>query len=182
MEVGMRLLFRPLFLVFAVLLASIACQSGRSLKPGSVAPALQVSRWVKGDGPWKLDAGKVYVVEFWATWCPPCKASIPHLTAMARAYEDKVTFIGVSVWEQGSGQALEDNVDAFVRDMGDKMDYFVARDTASGAMAKTWLKAAGKDGIPAAFIVDGDGKIAWIGHPMDSMEKEIDKVLARVKA
>jgi hypothetical protein len=100
---------------------------------------------------------------------------------MARAYKGAVTFVGVSVWERGSGKGVEDSVDSFVRNMGGDMDYFVARDTGSNAMAKTWLQAAGQNGIPCAFIVDGSGKIAWIGHPMDSMEKAIDAVLIKNK-
>ena len=162
---------------------SLACEptakppAGSLLAVGSDAPALQVSRWVKGEGPAALEAGKVYVVEFWATWCPPCRDSIPHLTKLAQQYEGKVTFIGVSIYERGSGPEVEDMVDAFVRDMGDQMGYLVARD-ASDTMAESWMKAAGQNGIPCAFLVDGDGKIAWIGHPMGSMESEIDRVLA----
>jgi thiol-disulfide isomerase/thioredoxin len=166
---------KSLLAIAAVSLSIGACSSGASLKVGSKAPALQVSRWIKGDGPSALEARKVYVVEFWATWCPPCRESIPHITKLARSYKDKVTFVGVSVWERGS----EENVNGFVRNMGDRMDYPVARDT--GHMARAWLEAAGQDGIPSAFIVDGDGKIAWIGHPMDSMEKAIDAVLSKAK-
>jgi len=177
----MTLFSKPLLTVAAVLLSSAACQSETSLKVGSAAPALQLSRWVKGNGPSAFESGKVYVVEFWATWCQPCRESIPRLTKMARNYKDTVTFVGVSVWERGSDKAVEDSVDSFVSNMGDNMDYFVARDTKSNAMAKTWLQAAGRNGIPCAFIIDGNGKIAWIGHPMDSMEKAIDAVLAKTR-
>jgi len=173
--------FKPVLTTAAVLLFSTACQSEASLKIGSAAPMLQLSRWVKGDGPSKFESGKVYVIEFWATWCMPCRESIPHLTRMARAYKDTVTFVGVSVWERGTGKAVEDNVDSFVRDMGGNMDYFVARDTKSNTMAKTWLQAAGQGGIPCAFIIDGSGKVAWIGHPLDSMEKAIDAVLSKAR-
>jgi thiol-disulfide isomerase/thioredoxin len=168
---------KSLLAIAAVSLSIGACSSGASLKVGSKAPPLQVSRWIKGDGPSALEAGKIYVVEFWATWCPPCRESIPHLTKMARSYKGKVTFVGVSVWERGS----EENVNGFVRNMGDRMDYLVARDTASNHMARAWLEAAGQDGIPSAFIVDGGGKIAWIGHPMDSMEKAIQGILSKAK-
>ncbi|MCL1894142.1 MAG: TlpA family protein disulfide reductase [Holophagaceae bacterium] len=175
MQKTFTLIGAAIVLLFAVALYS---QSKPSLKVGSNAPALQVSRWVKGEGPDSLQAGKVYVVEFWATWCGPCRTTIPHLTELAHTYKDKVTFIGVSVWESGSGKEVEDKVDAFVKEMGNKMDYLVARDTASATMAGTWMAAAGQNGIPAAFIVNGKGKIAWIGHPMSSMEKAIEKVLA----
>jgi len=45
-----------------------------------------------------FDKDKTYVVEFWATWCGPCKATIPHLTKLQKEHPD-VTFIGVSVFE-----------------------------------------------------------------------------------
>src|SRR5690606_29421582 len=49
-------------------------------------------------------------------------------------------------------------------------------DGKNATMAKTWMAAAGQNGIPAAFIVDQQGRIAWIGHPM----AELDEVLAKV--
>ena len=70
----------------------------------------------------RSSAGKNYVVEFWATWCGPCKASIPHLTELQKK-NPSVTFIGVSVWEPD-----QDKVKPFVEEMGDKMAYRVAID------------------------------------------------------
>ena len=64
------------------------------------------------------------MVEFWATWSIPCKKSIPHLTELARKYEEKeVRVIGVSVWEDYPAQ-----VRPFVQEMGEKMVYSVAID------------------------------------------------------
>lgn len=159
----------------AILMAEGAAPA--SLTVGSPAPALKVSRWVKGTPVPSLEKGKVYVVEFWATWCGPCRQSIPHLTEMAKKFEGKATFIGVSVWERGNDpQKLEANVDAFVKDMGAKMVYHVARDTGDAFMTEAWMKAASQGGIPAAFVINGEGQIAWIGHPMYGL----DKVLANV--
>src|SRR5207253_4909684 len=116
-------------------------------------------------------------VEFWATWCGPCRVSIPHLTDLQKKYKD-VAFVGVSVWERDTK-----GVKPFVEEMGDKMDYRVALDDVpeggdgnDGAMAKTWMNAAGQNGIPAAFVVNGDGKIAWIGHPM-AMDKPLADIV-----
>jgi hypothetical protein len=44
-------------------------------------------------------------------------------------------------------------------------------------MAKHWMTAADPDGIPAAFIINGEGKVAWIGHPME-MDKTLERVVA----
>src|SRR6185503_8736219 len=71
----------------------------QALDLGDVAPELHVTDWLKGE---KVDlaAGKdkhVYVIELWATWCPPCRDSSPHLSAMQKKYKDKgVVFVGLS--------------------------------------------------------------------------------------
>jgi thiol-disulfide isomerase/thioredoxin len=159
------------------------------LMVGDKAPALTVSKWVKGEPVTGFEKGKTYVVEFWATWCGPCKASIPHLTELQKEHKD-VKFIGVSVWE--SDQSA---VEPFVKDeMGEKMDYTVAMDevpapkdetrqaqrnaSSNGKMSKNWMEASGANGIPTAFIVNGEGKVAWIGHPMVKMDEALEKVIS----
>ena len=62
------------------------------------------------------------------------------------------------------------------------MTYRVALDdkasSKKGQMAKTWMEAAGRNGIPSAFLVDTKGVIAWIGHPMELKEQMIESVLS----
>ena len=87
-------------------------------------------------------------MEFWATWCGPCRVSIPHLTEMAHKYT-QVTFIGMDVWERGAD--IDTAVSKFVEKMGDKMDYHVAMDTEDTFMANNWMKAADQNGIPPRF-------------------------------
>ncbi len=148
------------------------------LNIGDPAPKLQVQKFVKGAPVASFEKGKNYVVEFWATWCGPCRTTIPHLTELQKKNPD-VTFIGVSVWERDQA-----GVEPFVRQMGDKMDYRVALDSIpaggdgnKGVMANTWMKAADQNGIPAAFIVNKEGVIAWIGHPM-AMDEPLKKIVA----
>jgi thiol-disulfide isomerase/thioredoxin len=162
--------------VAALAVPAIVCNvaHAQALKVGSPAPKLAVAKWVKGK-PVSLEKGKVYVVEFWATWCGPCRVSIPHLTELAKKHKDKATFVGVSVWERGDN--IPALVDDFVTKMGDKMDYNVALDETSNTMAKTWMEAAQQDGIPAAFIIGKDGNVAWIGHPM-TMDKPLEQIIA----
>lgn len=145
------------------------------LKVGSKAPAIKVDKWVKGEAVEKFDSDHVYVVEFWATWCPPCKKSIPHLGELAQKYKDKnVKIVGVSVWEDNvpakGGQTYAQRVDEFANKgpLSSKMTYNVAYDGDKGEMAKTWMRAAEQDGIPAAFVVDKTQHIAWIGNPLDT--------------
>ncbi|MFN0010984.1 MAG: redoxin family protein [Phycisphaerales bacterium] len=153
-----------------------------SLKVGDKAPALKVSKFVKGSEVKAFEEGKVYVVEFWATWCGPCIKAIPHLTELQKQFADKgVKFVGVSVWEDE-----QEKVEPFVKKMGAKMDYSVAMDhigegetgRSGGFMATNWLRAAGRNGIPCTFVVDQKGKVAWIGHPQMGLEEVVGKVLA----
>ena len=63
---------------------------------GEPAPPLDDSvEILQGSRP-KVDGGKVVVVERWATWCPPCVASIPHLNGLYQKYKGRVDFVGVT--------------------------------------------------------------------------------------
>ena len=166
----------------AALSVSLVSAARAELTVGDAAPTLKVAKWVKGK-PVSLTKGKVHVVEFWATWCVPCKKTIPHLTELAKKFQGKADFTGVSVWESNVRAPLTmpqitEKVNKFVTAMGPKMDYSVAIDDLpeKGTMATGWMAASGSDGIPTAFIVDKDGKVAWIGHPIH-MEEPLAKIV-----
>lgn len=139
--------------------------------PGRPAPPLSVKRWIKGSPVEEIKPKGIYVVEFWATTCAPCLETIPRLTAAAKKNPD-VTFIGISIWEDDLGNTL----DRFVKKMGPKMDYHVGYSGNEKGMAETWMRAAGQNGIPTAFVVS-DGEVQWIGHPM-AMDEPLSQVIA----
>jgi len=161
--------------ILAVLILGIAASAAETpLKIGDPAPPIVVAKWFKNEAPGAL-AGKVTVVEFWATWCGPCKKGIPHLTELAKEYQGKARIIGVSIWE--AEKTDHDKrlaaVGKFVDSMGDTMDYSVAADDNAGTMAKTWMEAANENGIPTAFVIGKDGRIAWIGNPWEGLDKAL---------
>ncbi len=162
-----------------ILLAASAHAQRTYLNVGDPAPALQPAKWLKGTPTQSFAPGKVYVVEFWATWCGPCKENIPHLTELAAKYKDTVSVNGISVLENNDPKATGylKKVEEFVKAQGNRMVYNVAVDGPEGAVAKAWMKAADEGGLPTSFVVGKDGKIAWIGHP-----KDLETTLAAVVA
>jgi thiol-disulfide isomerase/thioredoxin len=172
-------LSRMLALVACAGLTACAPMTGAKLNLGDPAPKLQVAKWVQGEPVKEFEAGKAYIVEFWATWCGPCKVSIPHLNELHEKFKDKgLVVIGQDCWERD-----ETEVAPFIKTMGAQMTYRVALDDKSndkeGAMAGTWMKAAGRDGIPSAFVINKQGRIEWIGHPMELTEKQLEAILAQ---
>lgn len=161
----MKKLCLGLAIVVLVLLNSSAGELGMPAAP------LKISEWVKGK-PVDLAAAKdkqVVVVEFWATWCPPCRASIPHLTELQKKFKD-VAFVGVT-------DEKSDVVKKFVAKMGDQMDYAVAIDDADGT-SKGYMREFDVSGIPHAFIVDKQGRVVWQGHPMAGLDTALEAVVS----
>jgi len=154
-------------------------QDNVSLHIGDPAPVIRYSKWIKGAPVTSYDKDRLYVLEFWATWCGPCKAAIPHLSELAVKYKDKATFIGVNIWEKTGNKSYETSLPAvasFVKGMGNKMSYNVAADNNEQYMGNKWMIAAGLNGIPATFLLK-EGKIIWIGHPM-----KLDSIMQTVIA
>lgn len=155
--------------------AKPAAEKKAMLSVGDKAPALAIEKWVKGSPVASFEKGKVYMVEFWATWCGPCIASMPHVTELQKEYAAKgLTVIGVTSADK-RGNSLE-KVEAMVAQKGDTMGYTVAWDT-ERQTSTAFLTAAGQNGIPCSFLVDQNGVIAYIGHPMS-----INDTLAQVMA
>lgn len=147
--------------------------AANKLGVGDQAPALTIAKWVKGEPITGFEKGKVYVVEFWATWCGPCVASMPHLSQIQKSHKDHgLTVIGVTSADRRN--TLE-AVEKMVGEKGDTMGYTVAFDT-ERATSDAYMRAAGQNGIPCSFVVDKAGKIAYIGHPM-FLDPVVEKVL-----
>jgi peroxiredoxin len=151
-------------LVSCAFLNANALAQKTTLKVGDQAPAPMMGPGVElisGPKVSPFKQGQTYVVEFWATWCAPCRTSIPHINKLYKTYKSQ----GLHVW--GISDEEPDTVRRFVARKGDGMSYSVISDT-SGNFNKAYMSAAGMKGIPAAFVVGPSGRVVYIGHPMSS--------------
>ena len=146
-----------------LLVAGLAVEASGELGVGAKAPEITASAWLNTP-PLALAnlRGRIVVVEFWATWCPPCRTSIPHLVEMHKKYAPK----GVVIC--GLTAEAKSKVETFAQEMG--MVYPVGCGSTSGG-------TYGVQSIPHAFIVDPSGVIAWHGHPVGGLDAAIGKQL-----
>ncbi len=107
--------------------------------------------------------GKPLLLEFWATWCPPCRKSIPHLNEIYAQYRDRgLVIIGVT-------NEKKSDVKKFLKEV--PIHYTVAFD--DGKLGTHFQIR----GIPHAFLANAEGEIVWQGHPMTLRKADIEKVL-----
>ncbi len=152
----------PILIMLAVV---FVFNSRRSvLRPGSAAPAISADTWINTDGALELSAlkGKVVVVEFWATWCGPCRASIPHLNDLHDRWKDKDVMV-IALTDEAS-----EHVQQFVRKNG--IRYAVGTGSLSGF-------DYGVNSIPHAFVIAGDGTVVWDGYP----GRDLDRAVAQAQ-
>ncbi len=179
--ININKMVQKFFTLFAIvcMLTRLQAQDEPTLGIGDAAPAIKYSKWLKGTPVSTDNNDKITVLEFWATWCGPCIAAMPHLSELAKKYEKQADFIGVNVWEKTGDKPYESalpDVERFVTASKDRMGYNVIVDNNEQDMAKAWMKAAGLNGIPSTFIVK-NGKIVWIGHPI-KIDSVIDPIIA----
>lgn len=147
----------------------------KPLAVGDPARAVDIQHWIKGDAVKSFESGKVYVLEFWATWCGPCRASMPHISDVQTQYKDYgVTFIGVSDEELPTVVKFLCSKDKD-KLWFEKIAYTLATDP-DRSVYTDYMKAAGQNGIPTAFIIGKDQHIEWIGHPM-GIDKPLEAVV-----
>jgi thiol-disulfide isomerase/thioredoxin len=89
---------------------------------------------------------KVIIVDFWATWCPPCTKEIPHFIELQEKYKNEVQFIGLNVGEK------ESEIKEFIKSMG--INYIIGYSNEN--IEKSF---GGISGLPTTFIIGKDGKI-----------------------
>ena len=148
----MKILSLSIFLLFSVSTFAQESNNGKKLWGISVlnqeAPKFVVEKWVSEQPEMK---GKFVLIDFWATWCGPCRVYIPTLNALHEKYKDQLAIIGVSDESAATVKAFNNP----------KIQYFEAIDTRARMKDKLQIS-----GIPHAILIDPNGIVRWEGFPL----------------
>jgi thiol-disulfide isomerase/thioredoxin len=130
---------------------------------GKPAPDFFVEKWLTNEPDRK---GKVVLIDFWATWCPPCRATIPELNGYQQKFKDDLVVIGIS-------DESPDVLKPFIANTA--MSYAVASDT-----SKQMNQAIHVKGIPHVLIISTDGIVRWQGFPLSDQEPLTEAIVKQV--
>ncbi len=119
--------------------------------------------WLQGTPVTEWEKDKVYIFEFWATWCGPCIKAMPHMEALHQQVKDKPGFqiIGVNVMDH---HQTTDDLKKFLAKRDPKLNYTIAADLDGKSTHENWLKPQKVNGIPVVFAIK-NGQLIWRGHP-----------------
>lgn len=120
---------------------------------------------------------KVILLNFWATWCPPCRAEIPHLNNLKEKYKDSFEVIAVALGGKDGNLTPQDELNAFIKEY--KINYIVTNSEENYKVADL---LGGVRTIPTMFLFDPSGKTVqkYVGVvPEEMMESDIKKALGK---
>ena len=137
---------------------------------GRRGPDMHVSQWLNGQ---PSAQGKVVVVDFWATWCGPCVASIPHTNDLADKFRDDVVIVGISREPEIKFWQGMDKLAASKRINLDTFRYYLALDPSA-----TMSKKVNNSRIPHAIVMSSDWVVRWQGRPATLTAADLGRIVA----
>ena len=156
--------------VFVFTLAFMVCSIGFAQKKqmwaksyiNQKAPNIDSIKWIT-DQPDMKD--KFVLLDFWATWCKPCKDAIPHMNSYSSEFKDDMIVIGISEETEAKVKSMKSPV----------MEYYSTLDTNS-----TLNTAYGIQGIPHVVLIDPEGIVRWEGFPSLTGHELTSKVIKNI--
>lgn len=138
------------------------------IRVGQRAPNFQISSLDNENVSLSDHLGSVVILDFWASWCGPCKLTMPRLEQLAQSMAPDVVLLGVSLDRKAtdaSDYLSANNYEATIALYGSYM------------AAYNLFQAYGNGGIPKTFVIDRDGIIRYVGHPASLSRQVIEALI-----
>jgi thiol-disulfide isomerase/thioredoxin len=149
---------------FSGLISLLTLISFAVIDIGDKAPVfIEEAQWVKGKAP--VFENSLTIVELWKSSCLNCREQIPHLSALQKAYGDRISIVALN-------SEPIDVLNQFMKEHGDELSYSV------GHISKEVMSRfiEGTPGVPFCYVIDKKGNVVWKGHPA-SIEDVLDNML-----
>lgn len=155
-----------IYVALAIVLAYGITKEGRLLlKKGDIAPIDEKITLASGPSTFRRLLKKPMLVNFWATWCPPCRKELPLLAAMANSYEGRIIFVGAAVNSPAEDILALKNSLLISYPLG----------TVDESVSQKWRAK----GLPTTYLLDKEGRVVW-AHAGLVHEQELKEALEGV--
>lgn len=146
-----NIIYLGAFLLLCIPFSKIAAQE----KVGSPASKIHITDWIKGPQKGINLDGNFVVLDFWATWCAPCLAAVPHMNELQERFKKNKNLVFISI--------SDENVYRIKKTLKNfHFDSYVVTDTSG-----TTQKLFGISRIPITYLIDDKGIIQWAGNPQN---------------
>ena len=160
-------------LIGGLIVLELATSGGDHGSDGKAAPELPTSVLVEPAVTLDSLSGKPAVVNFWASWCDPCREEAAHLQHYSERNADRAPVVGVN-WTDGLKGAKD-----FIREYG--WTFSNLRD-AEGEVGNEWFQASGSvTGLPVTYVLDGEGRISSVLRGPQT-EKSLDEAVRKAES
>lgn len=151
-------------LVFLVILCALSGGLFAQIEVGKEAPILSGLKIIDNQMPSLVD--KFVFIDFWATWCAPCRASLPHMDAMAKRFKDKIVFLAVS-------SEKEKEVNQFLK-INKYSNLLFGLDIEKDLFSKFGVKS-----IPAYYLISPQNKVLASGYSSELSDSHLDSIISQ---